>query len=150
MFPGIGGEVTEGGVLMAKLLVKIYDCTYEDGVLELCKSSEPEKAFVDLNNVTVLPGALTKDIREVLRTLHACEHVISSSAAGSPTKASLRGLVKHTSDAGGEDTHVVAQEREDIWRKAVAHRKTDIFGIRLVKKQRSNRGGAEERYGQQR
>ena len=68
-------------------------------------------------------GALTKDIREMFRALHACEDVISSSAAGSAPKASLRELVKHTSDAGGEDTHVVAQEREDVWRRAVAHRK---------------------------
>ena len=59
----------------------------------------------------------------MLRALHACEDVISSSAAGSAPKASLRELVKHTSDAGGEDTHVVAQEREDVWRRAVTHRK---------------------------
>ena len=63
----------------------------------------------------------------MLRTLHACEDVISSSAAGSAPKASLRELVNHTSDADGEDTHVVAQEREDVWRRAVAHLKTWIY-----------------------
>ena len=97
-----------------------YNCTYESAVLELCKSSEPEKALVDLEGDVI--GPLAKDIREVLRTLHACEDVISSSAAGSAPKASLRELVKRTSDAGGEDTNVVVQEREEVWRKAVAHR----------------------------
>ena len=106
---------------MAEVLVKTYDCMCESEVLELCKSSEPEKALVDLEGDAL--GALAKDLREVLRTLHACEDVISSSAAGSAPKASLRELVKHTSDAGGEDTHVMAQEREDVWRRAVAHRK---------------------------
>ena len=106
---------------MAELLVKIYDGTYEGPVLDICKSGEPEKALVDLDGEVL--GVLAKDLREVLRTLHACEDVISSSAAGSAPKASLRELVKHTSDAGGEDTHVMAQEREDVWRRAVAHRK---------------------------
>ena len=126
---------------MAEILGKTYDCTYSAAVLELCKSSEAEKALVDIDNAGI-PGALkvlAKDIREVLRTLHACEDVISSSAAGSAPKASLRELVKHTSDAGGEDTNVVAQEREDVWRRAVTHRKMDIFGIRAVKNQCGNR-----------
>ena len=70
----------------------------------------------------------------MLRALHACEDVISSSAAGSAPKASLRELVKHTSDAGGEDTHVVAQEREDVWRRAVTHRKTWISVVYVQSK----------------
>ena len=61
--------------------------------------------------------------------MHACEDVISSSAAGSPPKASLRELVKHTSDAGGEDTHVVAQEREYVWRRADPQLKAWIFVV---------------------
>ena len=106
---------------MAELIVKIYAGQHEDGILELCKCSKPEKALVDLDNDIL--GALTKDIREVLRALHAGEDVISSSGAGSAPKASLRELVKHSSDAGGEDTCVVAQERQDVWRRATAHRK---------------------------
>ena len=100
--------------------MRTYDGTYANEVEELLKSSEPEKALVDLEGGL---GALAKDIHNLLRTLYAGEDVVSSSAAGSAPKQSLRQLVKNTSDTVGEDTQVVAQEREEVWRRAVTHRK---------------------------
>ena len=109
-----------GARLMAELLVNIYNSTYEDEVLTLCKMADPEKALVDLEGDAL--GTLAKDIRELLRTLHAGEDIISSSATSAP-KVSLRQLVKHTSDAGEDDHQAVQQEREDVWRRAVNQRK---------------------------
>ena len=82
-----------GARLMAELLVKIYNSTYEDEVLTLSKMADPEKALVVLEGDAL--GTLTKDIRDLLRTLHAGEDIISSSATSAP-KVSLRQLVKHT------------------------------------------------------
>ena len=109
--------------MMAEVLVRTYDGTYANEVEELLKSSEPEKALVDLEGGL---GALAKDIRNLLRTLYAGEDVVSSSAAGSAPKQSLRQLVKNTSDTVGEDAQVVAQEREEVWRRAVTHRKKSV------------------------
>ena len=119
-FQELGEKLPKGGSLMAEVLVKTYNSTYEAEVLALCKMADPDKALVDLDGEL---GALAKDLREVLRTLHAGEDIISSSAAGSAPKVSLRQLVKHTSDAGEDDHQAVQQEREDVWRRAVNHRK---------------------------
>ena len=100
--------------------MKIYNSTYEDEVLTLCKMADPEKALVDLEGDAL--GTLAKDIRELLRTLHAGEDIISSSHTSAP-KVSLRQLVRSTSENGEGDQQVVQQEREDVWRRAVIQRK---------------------------
>ena len=119
-FDELEAKFPKGARLMADLLVKTYNSTYENDVYALCKLADPEKALVDLEGDGL--GTLAKDIRELLRTLHAGEDIISSSHTSAP-KVSLRQLVRSTSENGEGDQQVVQQEREDVWRRAVIQRR---------------------------
>ncbi len=69
-------------------------------------------------------GTFAKDLAEAMRTLHAAGAVVRSDSSAAP-RATLRELVRQKSDGGDdeESAKAAAQERNDIWRKAVLQRK---------------------------
>jgi hypothetical protein len=64
-----------------------------------------------------------------LKTLHAADCVVSLSSGDCAPKATLRELVRASSDGG--DKEQAAAERQDVWRRAVANRKKLVSLIQV-------------------
>ena len=122
LMTSLSEKLPRGGVLLAECLRKVYDGTYEEPFAELAVAADMVKVLTDLAPDAL--GQMGKDIRELMRTLHASESVVPSSSQGVP-RASLRQLVRQSSDAGGgqADATATQKEREEVWAKATAHRK---------------------------
>ena len=115
-------KLPKGGLLLAEILRKVYDGSYDEPLAEVANSQNPSELLATLPADQL--GQLGKDLRELMRALHASESVVPSSAGGIP-KASLRDLVRQKSDGGddAENSAATQLEREDVWKRATAQRK---------------------------
>ena len=119
-------RVPKGGIAIAEILSKLYDGTFTDSIIELSKMPNPETSLVEMDADL---GTLGQELKEALRLLHSSEQVVSG-ASGAAPKVSLRELVRHSSEVPDEDHKAAQEEREDVWRRAVAHRKKWVsFGL---------------------
>ena len=109
-----------GGVLLAEILRKTFDGHYDEPLAELANEAQVETALAEMAPDKF--GQLGKDLRETMRSLHTSEAVVPSTGQCAP-KASLRDLVRHKSDGGDGDDKAAQVEREDVWKRATAHRK---------------------------
>ena len=118
-------KLPKGGVLLAEILRKVFDGTYDDPLVEIANDSNPSALLA--NTPPDQLGQLGKDLRELMRNLHASEAVVPSSSTSAP-KASLRDLVRQASDTGDDPGASKASqaEREDLWKRATTHRKKFI------------------------
>jgi len=113
--------------LLAEFLKKVFDGTYSMPLQTLCNEKD---ALAELTKLELDLGAMSKDLREVLRSFTALESV--SAANANAPKATLKELVRRSSD-GGEDAAAAQAEREDIWKKVGAKRKS-LATLALCKK----------------
>lgn len=123
-----------GVVCFAEMFKKVYDGTYDKDVCQLAGHANPIQALQQ-QDAAVL-GSFGKDLADVLRSLHTAGSVVSTDSDNLP-KASLRELVRRASDGGDDDGAAVA-ERNEIWRKAVAHRKK-LVALALVASPRTEK-----------
>ena len=113
-------DLPRGGVLLAEILRKTFDGHYDEPLAELANEAQVETALAEMAPDKF--GHLGKDLREMVRSLHTSEAVVPSKGQSAP-KASLRDLVRHKSDGGDDDDKAAQVEREDVWKRATAHRK---------------------------
>ena len=107
------------GTVLAELMRKIYDGDYNEAVTAIALSDQPLQLLHAMDEQTL--GAYAKDMAELLKSLHANDSVVGLSSTVAAPKASLRELVRATSDGG--DKEQAAAERQDVWKRAVANRK---------------------------
>ena len=113
-------KLPRGGILFAEIVRKVYDGTFEMSLGALAKEAAPEIVLIDSESTAL--GDLGKDLRELLRVIHASDTVVSATSTSAP-KATLRELVRHASDGRDEDKTSATAEREELWRRAVTYRK---------------------------
>ena len=119
----LANTLPRGGMLLAEMLRKVYDGSYDEPLAEIAGDTQSSSVSALLANASADSlGQLGKDMRELLRTLHASESVVPSSEKGVPS-TSLRDLVRRASDDANGDDKASQVEREDVWRRATAYRK---------------------------
>ena len=112
-------------VNLADVLRKLYDGGYEDSMSLLSQQKEPG-TFLAVEADDKNLGQLGKDLKDLMRSLHAAESVISGKS-GAPA-AGLRELTRRVSD--GADATQAADERNQVWQRATTQRKKLVsFGI---------------------
>ena len=116
---GLSNKVAKSGILLAELLKKIFEGEYQDASTAIATAENPTSVLHAMDEQTL--GVFAKDIAELLKALHASDAVVSVSSGAAAPKATLRELVRATSDGG--DREQAAAERQDIWKRAVANRK---------------------------
>ena len=127
----------KAGVMVADIMVKVYDNTYDVVIMELAKETDAVAKLIMPDGLDL--GDLGRDLNEMMRAINAAESVISSTG-NAPPRASLRELVRNSSHA--EDRDAVETERADIWRQAVAQRKK-LVTLGLTKNPKNPTGYAE-------
>ena len=113
-------KLSKGGILLAEMCQKTFDGTYSDPLVEIANDANPSALLATAPADQL--GVLGKDLRELMRSLHATEAVVTSATTCAP-RASLRDLVRQTSDDGASNPQASQVEREDVWKRATAHRK---------------------------
>ena len=88
-------DLPRGGVLLAEILRKTFVGHYDEPLAELANEAQVETTLAEMAPDKF--GQLGKDLREMMRSLHTSEAVVPLTGQCAP-KASLRGLVRHTSD----------------------------------------------------
>ena len=115
------------GVMLAEMLKKVYDGDYNDAALAIATSDNPTQTLNAMDEQTL--GVFAKDMAELLKALHAADSVVGLSSMAAAPKATLRELVRASSDGG--DKEQAAAERQDVWKRAVANRKKLVSLIQV-------------------
>ena len=115
----LGQTLPRAGVLVGEFLKKVHDGTYDDVLEELIKENNLDAVLSNMQYENM--KEMGKDMQEIVKVAHVASDVVGTSSG--PPRASLRELVKRSSDAGDHDREAARIERADVWKRAVAQRK---------------------------
>ena len=112
-------KLPRAGVLVGEFLIKVHDGAYDDILEDLVRSNDLDAVLSTMTYDKMKD--LGKDMQEIVKAAHVASDVVGTLAG--PPKASLRELVRRSSEAGDHDRDAARVERADVWKRAVAQRK---------------------------
>lgn len=121
------------GQLLTEVLYGIYAGTFDQDMKTMAASSSTVGALMqaspgpDAKNKDSAPGgAFGEKIREVMRLLAHASRGIEPGSENAAPKMGVRSLVRQASDPDSMDTALAQEERDNVWRQAVAVRKRHV------------------------
>ena len=116
---GLSDKVAKSGIRLAEVLKKIFDGEYPEASTAIATAENPTNVLHAMDEQTL--GVFAKDFADLMTALYSSDSVVSAASQAAAPRATLRELVRATSEGG--DREQAAAERQDLWKRAVANRK---------------------------